>query len=231
MKGWDQGDAWGGCDDAGRRERFLAWPGWSQLRLAWLLLVANGVWFAFVFGGCEWFTAQRSLRVPIHLPIELAIPLVPCAVLAYMSIYLLFLAGPFIIRERREFIALIRALALATLIGGLGFLLLPARAAFAPPGDLGVWTGLFHFADWLNLDSNMVPSLHVALSVCCVAAFARRASRAGRALLWLWAVAIALSTLLTHQHHVVDAVSGWGVGIAAYQVAVRRAVNRKRAVC
>ena len=224
MKGWDKEDAWDGCDDAGRRGRFLAWPGWPQLRFAWLLSAANGVWFAFVFGGCEWLTARRSLRVPIHLPVELSIPLVPGAVLIYMSIYLLFLVGPFIIRERREFIALIRALALATLLGGLGFLLVPARAAFALPGDLGIWAGLFHFADWLNLDYNMVPSLHVALSVCCVAAFARRASRAGRVLLWLWAAAIALSTLLTHQHHVVDAVSGWGVGLAAYRVAARRAV-------
>lgn len=213
------------------KERFFAWPDWPFLRFAWLLSAANGAWFAFVFGGCEWLTTHRSLRVPIHLPIELSIPLVPGAVLAYMSIYLLFLAGPFIIRERREFAALVRALALATLIGGLGFLLLPGCAAYPPPSDLGIWAGLFHFADTINLDYNMVPSLHVALSACCVAAFARRASRAGRVLLWLWAVAIALSTLLTHQHHVVDAVSGWGVGIAAYQVAVRRAVDRERAVC
>lgn len=198
---------------------FLAWPGWPFLRFAWLLSAINGVWFGFVYGGCDWITAHRSLRVPIHLPIELSIPLIPGAVLAYMSLYLLFLAGPFIVRERREFTALISALALATLVGGMGFLLVPSHAAFAPPGDLGVWTSLFNFADRLNLDYNMVPSLHVALSVCCVAAFARHASRTGRALLWLWATVIALSTLLTHQHHVVDVITGWAVGIGAYRVA------------
>ncbi len=194
---------------------FLAWPGWPHLRFAWLLSALNAVWFTVAYGGCDWVTAHRSLRVPIHLPIELSIPLIPGAVVVYMSIYLLFLAGPFIVRERREFTALIRALALATLIGGIGFLLLPSRAAFGPPGDLGSWSGLFHFADRLNLDYNMVPSLHVALSVCCVAAFSRHASRGGRALLWMWAVAIALSTLLTHQHHLVDVITGWGVGIGA----------------
>lgn len=197
---------------------FLAWPGWPFLRFAWLLSAANGVWFAIVYGGCDWITAHRSLRVPIHLPIELSIPLMPGAVLAYMSLYLLFLAGPFIIRERREFTALISALALATLIGGIGFLLVPSRAAFPPPGNLGIWTGLFNSADRLNLDYNMVPSLHVALSLCCVAAFARCASRTGRVLLWTWATAIALSTLLTHQHHVIDALTGWAVGMGAHQV-------------
>ena len=200
-------------------KRWIAWPGWAFLRFAWLLSAANGLWFALVYGGCDWLTARRSLRVPIHLPGELSIPFVPGAVVIYMSIYLLFLAGPFIVRERREFTALIRALALATLMGGIGFLLIPARAAFAPPGDLGIWAGLFHFADRLNLDHNMVPSLHVAFSVCCVAAFARHALPAGRAAFWTWAAAIALSTLLTHQHHLVDVVSGWGVGLIARRLA------------
>ena len=198
-------------------KRWIAWPGWPFLRFAWLLSAANGVWFALVYGGCEWLTARRALRVPIHLPAELSIPLVPGAVVIYMSIYLLFLAGPFIVRERREFTVLIRALALATLLGGVGFLLVPARAAFAPPGDLGIWTGLFHFADRLNLDYNMVPSLHVALSVCCVASFGRHAARTGRTLLWVWVAAIAVSTVLTHQHHLVDVVSGWATGIFAFR--------------
>lgn len=199
------------------RQPFLAWPGWPFLRFAWLLSAANAVWFAFVYGGCDWLTARRTLRVPIHVTIELSIPLIPGVVLAYMSIYLLFLAGPFIVRERREFAALIRALALATFIGGIGFLLVPSQAAFAPPGDLGIWSGLFHFADRLNLDHNMVPSLHVALSVCCIAAFAQHAARPGRAILWTWAAAIALSTLLTHQHHVIDVVTGWVLGVASYR--------------
>jgi len=205
--------------------RFLAWPGWAFLRFAWLLSTANAVWFAFVYGGSDWLTAHRSLRVPIHLPIELSIPLIPSAVLIYMSIYVLFLIGPFIVRDRHEFAALICALALATLIGAVGFLLVPSQPAFAPPGDLGPWTSLFHFADRLNLDYNMVPSLHVALSVCCIAAFAQHASETGRTLLWTWATAIALSTLFTHQHHIVDAVSGWFVGLAADRTMATRVIN------
>jgi hypothetical protein len=204
------------------KQQFLTWPGWPFLRFAWLLSAANAMWFAFVYGGSDWLTAHRSLRIPIHLPIELSIPLIPGAIVIYMSIYVLFLAGPFIVRERHEFAALIGALAAATLIGGVGFLLLPSRAAFAPPADLGVWTSLFHFADRLNLDYNMVPSLHVALAVCCIAVFTRHASRTGCMLLWTWGLAIALSTVLTHQHHIVDAVSGWGVGIATSRFATRK---------
>jgi membrane-associated phospholipid phosphatase len=207
------------------KQRFIAWPGWSFLCFAWLLSAANAGWFAFVYGASDWFTAHRTTRVPIHLPIELSIPLIPGAVLIYMSIYVLFVIGPFIVRDRREFSALICALALATLFGGIGFLLLPSRAAFAPARNLNSWAGLFNFADRLNLDYNMVPSLHVALSVCCIAAFVRHSGQAGCWLLWLWAIAIALSTILTHQHHIIDVVSGWLVGAFSYRFARTRWVK------
>jgi membrane-associated phospholipid phosphatase len=200
---------------------FFAWPGWPHLRFAWLLSAVNGIWFAIIYCGCDWITAQRSLRVPVHFPLELSIPLVPSAVLAYMSIYALFAVGPFIIRVRREFTALVLGLALAILIGGIGFLLIPSRAAFAPPGELGMWARLFHFADRLNLDYNMVPSLHVALSVACVTAFARCASAPGRVALWLWAALIGLSTVLTHQHHIIDVASGWVVGAFSYRAGMK----------
>ncbi len=208
-------DGPGGLSNVMAKRQFFAWPGWSHLRFAWLLSALSAAWFASIYIGCNWVTTHRSMRVPIHLPSELSIPFIPSAVSIYMSIYVLFLAGPFIVRDRREFAALIRALALATFIGGVGFLLIPSQPAFAPPSDLGIWKDLFHFADRINLDCNMVPSLHVALSVCCIAAFGRHTSLRGRTVLWIWAVTIALSTLFTHQHHVLDVVTGWAVGIVS----------------
>ncbi len=209
------------------KERFFACPGWPQLRFAWLLSALNTAWFWFVYGGCSWITAHRTLRVRVNFPFELSIPLVPGTVLIYMSIYLLFFAGPFIIRDRREFTTLIFALTLATFCGGIGFLLVPSQPAYAPPTELGIWTAPFHFAQWLSLSYNMVPSLHVALSVCCISAYSRHASPLGRRLLWTWAAAIALSTLLTHQHHVIDVITGWAVGVGASRF-VRRRLNVQR---
>jgi membrane-associated phospholipid phosphatase len=194
-----------------RAEPFLAWPGWAHLRYAALLSFANTLWFVLVYGGMDSLTARRSFRVPVHFPAELEIPFVPAMTLFYMSIYLLFWMAPFILRTRREFRALVITVAFAILVGGIGFLLFPADLAFAPPReeDLGVWAGLFHFADKLNLTYNLLPSLHVAFAVICIAIFSARAPAVGKVLLWFWAAMVAASTVLIHQHHLLDVATGW----------------------
>ena len=200
-----------------RRQRpFFAWPGWPHLGYACALGLANGLWFALVFVGGDLLTAHRAQRVAVHLDAELSIPLVPWMTAVYMSIYLLFLAAPFVLRTRREFRAAIATLAAVIALAGLGFLLVPAELAFPParPADLGIWAQTYHLADRWNLTYNLVPSLHVALTVACIAIFSRHTAGSRKAVLWLWAAAVALSTVLTHQHHILDAVAGWLLAIA-----------------
>ena len=202
-----------------RDARFIAWPGWRHLGESTALALANLVWFAIVFFGCDAITRERSLRVPIHTSLDLDIPFVPSMTVVYLSMELLFLAGPFVLRTRREFQAAIAMLAVAIGVGGVCFLLIPAELAYPPvlESQLGIWAGAYQVADAVNLTYNLVPSLHVALTVACVAAFARHARGITRALLWTWALGIALSTLLTHQHHLLDAVSGWVLGLLCFR--------------
>jgi membrane-associated phospholipid phosphatase len=194
-----------------RAEPYLAWPGWAHLRYALLLSLANTLWFVLVYAGMDSLTARRSFRVPVHFPAELAIPFVPAMTLFYMSIYLLFWMAPFVLRTRREFRALVITMAVAIFCGGIGFLLFPADLAFAPPREeeLGIWAAMFHFADKLNLTYNLLPSLHVAFAVICVAIFSARTPVAGKVLLWFWATMVAASTVLIHQHHLLDVATGW----------------------
>jgi membrane-associated phospholipid phosphatase len=203
---------------------FLAWPGWAHLRYAAALSLANGLWFAVVYGGADSLTARRGLRVPVHFPAELRIPFVPAMTVFYMSLYLLFLLAPFILRTRREFRAAVWTLAVVIACAGVGFLAFPAELAFAPPheGDLGSWAALFHLADRLNLTYNLLPSLHVAMGVVCVAVFSPRAPKAVKAVLWSWAVLIAASTVLTHQHHVLDVVTGWLLAVVCVKIVFDR---------
>lgn len=76
-----------------------------------------------------------------------------------------------------------------------------------------------HVADRMNLAYNLVPSLHVAMSIVCIETFARHASTTGKIALRSWGLVIAASTLLTHQHHMLDVVTGHCLAMA---VAARR---------
>jgi hypothetical protein len=193
---------------------FLAWPGWAHQRWAGLLFVLVTVWFGLVYGGADSFTAHRTTRVRVNLEAELSLPLIPSFTIVYMSIYPLFFAAPYVLRTRRELTTLATDLALAILFAGITFLLVPAQLAFPPPQNLGPWEGLFRFADRLNLDYNLVPSLHVALSVICIEMFAPHATPAGRLALRGWGLLIAASTVLTHQHHLLDVFTGYGLALA-----------------
>jgi membrane-associated phospholipid phosphatase len=210
-----------------KSDPFVAWPGWPHLRFAALLSLAAGLWFLLIYGGADRLTAHRELRVPIHFAAELRLPFVPAMTVAYMSLYGLFLLAPFVLRTRRRFAAAAVTIAVAVAAGGAGFLLVPAELAFAPIRDeqLGAWAGLYHVADRLNLTYNLLPSLHVAFAVICVAIFSPRAPGWIRFLLWLWALLIAVSTLLIHQHHVVDVVTGWLLAVACVRTVFRRALR------
>jgi hypothetical protein len=114
---------------------------------------------------------MRSYRVRVHLDAELAIPFVPPFILAYLSMDLVFVAAPFILRSRRELEALALTLVMVTAVAGISFLLFPAELAY-PHCDPSPWSALFTFAREIALPYNLVPSLHVAMSCICLAAYA-----------------------------------------------------------
>lgn len=208
-----------------KTDPFLAWPGWKHLREAVLLSLASTLWFLLVYGGMDRLTAYRAFRVPVHFSAELGLPFVPWMTVFYMSVYGLFFLAPFVLRTRLEFRAAVITMVVAITVAGIGFLLFPAKLAFAPAQEnqLGPWAGLYHLADGLNLTYNLLPSLHVTFAVICVALFSPRAPRPVQILLWLWAFLIAASTVLTHQHHVLDAVTGWLLALACVRWVARRA--------
>jgi membrane-associated phospholipid phosphatase len=113
-----------------------------------------------------------------------------------------------------ELRALAATLFAVILVGGVCFLLLPVELAFPPTPECGPWDGLVRFAKAVALTNNMLPSLHVALSVACAAVCSPYAGALGRMILWSWASVVAVSTLLLHQHYLIDVLTGASLGAA-----------------
>lgn len=210
------------------RAPFLSWPGCGILGEALVLGTAQTLWWLAVYVSADWLTGLRAERVRIHLDAELQIPFIPAMILVYRSIDLMFPLAPFVLRTRPEIRALTATLVVVTGIAGVGFLLLPAEAAYPPqaPGD---WAQLYTWNQRIVLTYNMAPSLHVALSIVTLSAYARRRGRVGKTLLTAWAAAIAVSTLLTHHHHLLDVFTGLLLGWGGYALVYRRWLDRAAA--
>lgn len=205
--------------------RGLAWPGGRHLLLAARQAAAFTLLFVVVYGGADWLTGLHDVRVPVHLAAELRIPLVPAAVWAYMSVYALPALVPFALRNPRELLEFVADLRWMLGLAGLGFLLIPAEAAWPTVAVPGATGAVLAFADRLNLDHDLVPSLHVALAVAAAQVVAPRLRPSGAVAVWAWAVLVAVSTVLTHQHHLLDVASG--VVVARATPALRRRVRTR----
>jgi membrane-associated phospholipid phosphatase len=140
-----------------------------------------------------------------------------------MTMYAIFALAPFTLRTDEELNRLAAAVAQVILISGVSFALLPAELGFPPaiaPGS--VWEPWLRTADRINLDFNCIPSLHVALFATCAGTYTRNASSLTRVLLSGWLALVTASTVLTHQHHLIDAATGLALGAWGAKVALNR---------
>lgn len=180
--------------------------------------------FAVVYGGCNWLTAHRSDVGHYYFAWELDIPLLPRFIWVYHSILLLFLV-PMFLFERAQVFAIGRAFASVTLIGGLCFLLMPGVAGFPRPDyadEPGLQALAFRILYLADNVHNVMPSLHVAY--CTLVILAIQAQLPGRRIRWLfwgWLLLITSSTVLVHQHHLIDVPTGFILGYGGYRLFLR----------
>jgi len=183
--------------DGRRVQTYLLWAGWV------------GVAFFAVYPTLNWLTSLRSSPFHLYVPAELDVPFVPQFVWAYFSMYLLFAMPPFFI-QAEQLPALGKQLIAGTLASGLLFLLFPAELGFARtiPAETP-YAGIYAAMFGVDRPYNLVPSLHVVFSTAIALACADVAKPGARVVLLGWLAVIATSTVLVHQHHVLDVAAAF----------------------
>ncbi len=205
-----------------RREPLFAWPGMASLKLTIPLSYLFSKIFFSVYGGASLLASVRGARPDFHFDWELRLPFIPGLAVVYLSVPLLLLLTPFILRTWRSFTPFFLTLTVETLVAGVVFLLLPMAQAYPARVAHGFGAGLFHLADRLNLEYNAFPSLHIAFTVTAAVVFGRLCGPLGRALFALWAMVVAASALLLHEHHLLDLAAGATLGLTTVAIVWRR---------
>ena len=167
--------------------------------------------FLLVYGGCIWITSRRSDVGVFYFGWERGIPFVPFFILPYLSIDLFFVVAPFLLPDEHQLKLFVRRVAAAILISGIFFVLLPLRFAFARPEATGWLGALFDWFRGVDRPFNLFPSLHAALCLLLWPVYAQQLHGLLRRAVLCWFGLIALSPLLTHQHHGVDIAGGFAV--------------------
>jgi protein-tyrosine phosphatase/membrane-associated phospholipid phosphatase len=175
------------------------------------LIVSAGlsVLFLIVYGGCNWITTHRPSVGTFYFEWERKIPFVPFFILPYMSIDLFFVVAPFLCRTDRELSILAKRIATAIVIAGICFLLFPLRFAFPRPQVEGWLGALFDWFRGMDAPYNLLPSLHAAFTLILCDIYYRHTRGFTRVAIMTWFVLMALSPVLTYQHHFIDIVGGF----------------------
>lgn len=165
--------------------------------------------------------AGRPLHTPA-LPLDGLVPVEPVWALVYGALYLFLILLPvFVVRQPEPIRRTVWAYLFVWITAYLCFLAYPT-AAPRPPGLAG-----HGFASWglrflyeADPPFNCFPSLHVAHSFVSALAVGRVHRRLGSAAV-LCASLVAVSTLFSKQHYVLDVVAGAGLAALAHAIFLR----------
>ncbi len=208
----------------------FSWPDRAGASLYVRLLVLLSLLFVLVYGGCNWLTSQRESTWGMYAQWELTIPFVPSMVFVYFSISVLFWLPMFCLNPT-QMRALARVFALATVVAGVCFLLIPGHLGHTRPTTVPDFAPVYAAMYQLDLSHNLVPSLHIAYSSLLVwvitsALVGSQQSRRSAWLLYGWLALIIASVLLVHQHHLLDVATGLLLGRYCYGLYLGRARQR-----
>jgi membrane-associated phospholipid phosphatase len=166
------------------------------------------VLFLVVYGSCNWLTSRRIGVPSLFFAWERAIPFVPALIPAYLSLDLFFVGAPFLCRTADELRAYSKRIFSAILIAALCFLLFPLRFAFDRPNGDGILGTAFEWFHGVDAPYNLCPSLHAALLLLVADVYIRHLRGWIRVAAIAWFGLIAISPVLTYQHHLVDILGG-----------------------
>jgi membrane-associated phospholipid phosphatase len=191
---------------------------WTTRRRELLLAVVIGTGVhALAYFLANHFPRREATELAMTA-VDRTVPFLPWTVFLYVSDYVLVILSFLLCRSResalRFFCAQMSVILFATVLHWAVPIAFP-RELYPLPPDLSMPPRLvMTFVRGVDAATSCVPSLHVADSM--LAAFMMRRERP-KLFPWLmtWAVAIAVSTLTTKQHYLVDVLTGTALALVA----------------
>jgi membrane-associated phospholipid phosphatase len=191
------------------------WPDGACWRAYLRFLGLFLLYFALVYFGLGSLSVWLGRSMDLYAAWETRIPCVPFMVWIYLSLYAIFTL-PLLHMSSDQMSALSRQSTVMLLVAGATFLALPGRLGYLPAAYTGIDGSILAFLDGLSATTghNLVPSLHVAFSALILLSCRDLVSWRLSLIYIVWLVLICASTVLTHQHHLLDIATGLALAIS-----------------
>ena len=175
------------------------------------VVVAFLTLFGVIWAITNEISALEEDRYPLYFDWEARIPFQPWALIFYLPHDAMVPFMAVIFRSWREALPLYGTLLVQTLIAVPFFLLVPIEPGYVNDMPTGVWGAyIFEPLGMKNLGQwNHKPSLHVAYIFLMAFVIGQRWGTWGWVCGMAWAVLVALTTMLVHEHHLICVVSGF----------------------
>jgi len=158
---------------------------------------------------------QQGVVRNIAFSFEESLPFVPWMIIPYLSSAVFFCMGFFWVRNTDQLRVLSHRLLLATVVAGLVFILYPLRFSWPKPAiESPLYAALFSFLSLVDKPYNQLPSLHVAF--CLIfwqSLHGLLRSCFAKIILAIWLLLTAGATIFIYQHHLMDLLAGFCLGL------------------
>lgn len=181
------------------------------LRLT-LAAICGALFFA-AYGACNLRTSELAAVPTAFVAADYRIPFIPWTIVPYWSLDILFVTAFLIQKDGRELWTHTMRVVAGILAACAGFLLFPLRCDAGPLSGAGVFQPWFSTLGLFDKPFNQAPSLHIILLLIVWRAHLPKVPERFRPVAYAWGALIALSTLTTRQHGLIDVLAGAAVGV------------------
>jgi len=177
-----------------------------RMEMLGLVLLA---WIAMYFF-VNRLPVEAERRLDLGMALDRSTPFLPHFIPIYFSTYPFVMLPFFIVQDGRLFYVMLASFAIISVCATAFHALVPSKIERVEQQDSGTFSGwmLGLFQKTCKPHGNF-PSMHVGLSVPVVVAVFFVAGPLLGSLTLLWTVLIALSTLFTKQHYILDVLAGF----------------------
>jgi len=180
------------------------------------------LFFLLVYGGSSALSGFIPYSMSVDFSFEKNIPYVPLAAPVYVSLNLMLLMAPLLLRTWQQMWMLFSVLIMETLIAAFFFIVMPVEATPTIEQDGGLLAAIYSFAEFMNFERNEFPSLHVAFTVSAALAYRYVHGVFAAWVFGTWSIAILASTVFMKEHYVLDVIGGMALGFFVWQYGHRR---------